>query len=83
LTVFPILEEEFHRQLGNAWVSGLPGPEGPEGRVVIKFVEGANLISAIDCSGTDALGREVGMVQDVKVLGADGCLPWNIVCAIF
>ena len=65
------LEEEFHRQLGHARISGLSGPKGAEGGVVVELVEVADLIGAVHGSGTGALGREVGMVEDVEILGAE------------
>jgi hypothetical protein len=63
------LEKDFHRQLSNAGIARLSGPEGAEG-VAAEFIKGTNLIGAIHSAGAGVLWGEIGMVQDVEVLRA-------------
>ena len=65
------LEEKFHCQLRHARVGGLSGTESAERRVAVDFVKGADLVRAVDGAGADALGREIRMVEDVEVFGAE------------
>src|ERR1700757_3604845 len=64
-------EQNFHRQLGDTWVSCLAGPECAEGRIVVQLVERADLICSVYGACADTLRSEVRMVQDVEVLAAE------------
>ena len=54
--------------MSNPRVCGLPGPEGAESRVALQLVKGADLVRAVDNTGTRALWRKVGMIKDVEIL---------------
>ena len=67
----PYLKTVSYRQLGDAWVAGLARPEGAERRIVVEFVEAADLICTVYGSRADALRSEVGMIQNIEVLPAE------------
>ena len=64
-------KQNLYRQLGDAWVAGLPRAEGAERRIVVEFVEGADLICTVHGSRADDFRSEVGMVENVEVLPAE------------
>src|SRR5580704_4974047 len=66
-----VLEENLYRQLRDTRVASLPGAEGTKGGIAVQLVKGADLVGGVHGAGADAFGREVGMVQDIEVLGAE------------
>src|SRR5581483_841444 len=65
------LEVEFHRELGDPWIAGLPRPEGAKGRVALDFIESADLIGAVHRSSAGTFWSEVGMIKDVEIHHAE------------
>ena len=64
-------EDQFQSKLCDARITRLAGSKCSKGTVVVKLIERADLVSAVYGPRADAFGREVGMIQNIKIFSSD------------